>query len=61
MKREFMIKKRKTKLVITMGPALQDRDLLRQALKLADAVRLNASHSKPGERTDLKTHQKYFR
>jgi len=53
MKREFMIKKRKTKLVITMGPALQDRDLLRQALKLADAVRLNASHSKPGERTPI--------
>jgi len=53
MKREFMIKKRKTKLVITMGPALQDRDLLRQALKLADAVRINASHSKPEERTPI--------
>ena len=48
-----MIKKRKTKLVITMGPALQDRDLLRQALKLADAVRINASHSKPEERTPI--------
>ncbi|HQM44108.1 MAG TPA: pyruvate kinase, partial [Smithellaceae bacterium] len=48
-----MIKKRKTKLVITMGPALQDRYLLREALKLADAVRLNASHSRPEERTPI--------
>ena len=55
MKTEFLIKKRKTKLVITMGPALRDDGSLREALKLADAVRLNASHSKPEERTqDLK-------
>ena len=53
MRRDCMIKKRKTKLVITMGPALQDRDLLREALKLADAVRLNASHSRPEERTPI--------
>src|SRR5664280_157110 len=53
MKNEFLINKRKTKLVITMGPALQDGGTLREALKLADAVRLNASHSKPGERTPV--------
>jgi pyruvate kinase len=35
---------RKTKLVITMGPALAEEELLREALKIADAVRLNASH-----------------
>ena len=50
MKNEIIIKKRKTKLVITMGPALLDDDSLRKALELADAVRLNASHSKPEER-----------
>ena len=55
MKKEFFIKKRKTKLVITMGPALRDYGSLQEALKFADAVRLNASHSKPEERTpDLK-------
>jgi pyruvate kinase len=53
MKEEILIKKRKTKLVITMGPALQDGGLLREALKLADAVRLNASHSKPEDRTPV--------
>ena len=53
MKEEIIIKKRKTKLVITMGPALQDNGLLREALKLADAVRLNASHSKPEDRTPV--------
>ena len=53
MKEEIIIKKRKTKLVITMGPALQDGGSLREALKLADAVRLNASHSKPEERTPV--------
>ena len=47
MKKEVLIKKRRTKLVITMGPALLDGGTLREALKLADAVRLNASHSKP--------------
>ncbi|MDD5524134.1 MAG: pyruvate kinase [Smithella sp.] len=51
--KEVLIKKRKTKLVITMGPALQDEGSLREALKLADAVRLNASHSKPEERTPV--------
>ena len=35
---------RKTKIVITMGPALQEGDNLREALKIADVVRLNASH-----------------
>ncbi|PKN50940.1 MAG: pyruvate kinase [Deltaproteobacteria bacterium HGW-Deltaproteobacteria-13] len=53
MNKEFLVKKRKTKLVITMGPALQDDGLLREALKLADAVRLNASHSRPAERTPV--------
>ena len=53
MKKEVLIKKRRTKLVITMGPALLDGGTLREALKLADAVRLNASHSKPEERTPV--------
>ena len=53
MKEEVLIKKRKTKLVITMGPALLDDGSLRKALELADAVRLNASHSKPEERTPV--------
>ena len=35
---------RKTKILITMGPALMNEDRLREALKIADAVRLNASH-----------------
>lgn len=35
---------RKTKLVMTLGPALMDGDKLREALKEADSVRLNASH-----------------
>ena len=35
---------RKTKILITMGPALMEGDRLREALKFADAVRLNASH-----------------
>jgi pyruvate kinase len=35
---------RKTKLVITIGPALMDPALLREALREADAVRINASH-----------------
>ena len=35
---------RKTKIVMTMGPALLEGDRLREALKVADAVRLNASH-----------------
>lgn len=44
---------RKTKLVITMGPALMQEGFLREALKIADAVRLNASHSTSGERTPV--------
>jgi pyruvate kinase len=35
---------RKTKILITMGPALADASRLREALEVADAVRLNASH-----------------
>jgi pyruvate kinase len=35
---------RKTKILITMGPALADREKLSSALRTADAVRLNASH-----------------
>jgi len=35
---------RKTKILITMGPALMAGGQLRDALKIADAVRLNASH-----------------
>jgi len=41
---------RKTKLVMTMGPALMQGDRLREALKEADAVRLNASHGDPQSR-----------
>lgn len=44
---------RKTKLVITMGPALMAEGFLHEALKIADAVRLNASHSNPAERTPV--------
>ncbi|MDE3246566.1 MAG: pyruvate kinase, partial [Acidobacteriota bacterium] len=41
---------RKTKLVITMGPALQDPARLREILSEADAVRFNASHGDPDSR-----------
>ena len=41
---------RKTKIVITMGPALLQGDRLREALKEADAVRFNASHGDPESR-----------
>jgi pyruvate kinase len=41
---------RKTKLVMTLGPALMQGDRLREALKEADAVRLNASHGDPESR-----------
>ena len=44
---------RKTKLVITMGPALMPDGFLLEALKIADAVRINASHSNPAERTPV--------
>ena len=43
---------RKTKIVITLGPALMQGDRLREALKEADAVRLNASHGDPGTRAE---------
>ena len=43
-------KVRKTKIVITLGPALMQGDRLREALKEADAVRLNASHGDPESR-----------
>jgi pyruvate kinase len=42
---------RKTKLVITVSPELASGDKLKEILELADAVRLNASHSTPSERT----------
>jgi pyruvate kinase len=35
---------RKTKILITLGPALEAPERLREALRTADAVRLNASH-----------------
>jgi pyruvate kinase len=44
---------RKTKLVITMGPALADDAKLREVLREADAVRLNASHGDPAARTGV--------
>ncbi|WLT30016.1 pyruvate kinase [Geothrix sp. PMB-07] len=43
---------RKTKLVMTLGPALMQGDRLREALKEADAVRLNASHGDPVSRSE---------
>jgi pyruvate kinase len=45
-------KVRKTKLVMTLGPALMQGDRLREALKEADAVRLNASHGDPDSRAE---------
>ncbi len=45
-------KVRKTKLVMTLGPALMQGDRLREALKEADAVRLNASHGDPESRSE---------
>jgi pyruvate kinase len=41
---------RKTKILITMGPALGTGGQLREALQTADAVRLNASHGDPASR-----------
>ena len=43
---------RKTKIVITLGPALMQGDRLREALKEADAVRINASHGDPETRAE---------
>src|SRR5664279_5920918 len=45
-------KVRKTKIVITLGPALMQGDRLRETLKEADAVRLNASHGEPESRAE---------
>ncbi len=42
---------RKTKLVITVGPALWSGGPMKEVLELADAVRINASHTTPAERT----------
>ncbi|NTW86753.1 MAG: pyruvate kinase, partial [Holophagaceae bacterium] len=43
---------RKTKLVMTLGPALMQGERLREALKEADAVRLNASHGDLASRAE---------
>ena len=43
---------RKTKIVMTLGPALLQGDRLREALKVADAVRINASHGDPVARAE---------
>ena len=43
---------RKTKLVMTLGPAMMQGDRLRESLKEADAVRLNASHGDPESRAE---------
>lgn len=44
---------RKTKIVITIGPALMEGNRLFEALKIADVVRLNASHSDGPSRTPV--------
>ena len=44
---------RKTKIVITIGPALMEGDKLKEALKIANVVRLNASHSDGPSRTPV--------
>jgi len=44
---------RKTKLVITVSPELTSGGKLREILELADAVRINASHSTTAERTSV--------
>ena len=41
---------RKTKLVITVGPASNNEESLREILKLADVIRINASHNSADER-----------
>jgi pyruvate kinase len=43
---------RKTKLVMTLGPALMQGDRLRESLREADAVRINASHGDPESRVE---------
>jgi len=42
---------RKTKLVITVGPALLNGGPLREVMEITDAIRINASHSTPQDRT----------
>ncbi|WP_005033616.1 pyruvate kinase [Holophaga foetida] len=42
---------RKTKLVTTVGPALLNGGPLREVLEITDAIRINASHSTPQDRT----------
>ena len=44
---------RRTKVVITIGPALLEGGRLREALKTADAVRLNASHGELDARLEV--------
>lgn len=44
---------RKTKVVITLGPALWNGGSLKEVLQIADAVRINASHADPAERTAI--------
>ena len=46
---------RKTKLVITMGPAIEEDKKLVEVLKIADVIRINASHSTCEERTPVVT------
>ena len=43
---------RKTKLVITLGPALMQGERLREVMKEADAIRINASHGDPVTRAE---------
>ncbi len=43
---------RKTKLVITFGPALLQGDRLREILCYADTIRLNASHGDAASRSE---------
>ncbi|MBP1627507.1 MAG: pyruvate kinase [Holophagaceae bacterium] len=44
---------RKTKLVTTVGPALLNGGPLREVLEITDAIRINASHSTPQDRTEV--------
>ena len=44
---------RKTKIVTTLGPATMQDDILPEALKIADVIRLNASHSDGAARTPV--------
>jgi pyruvate kinase len=44
---------RKTKIVITVGPALLNGGPLKEVLEIADAVRINASHANAEDRTSI--------